>query len=51
MDEKLVCYFCGREVTKDDFCWGCHHYICSDCDENELIGNHDVDDHQGDVEE
>jgi len=42
-----ICYFCEKEVTEDDYCFGCKHYVCEDCDHAPLtIGDHDVDDHQ-----
>jgi hypothetical protein len=40
------CYFCDREVTEDDFCLGCENYICNLCDENEVAGDHTVEDHK-----
>lgn len=31
---KGNCYFCGKEVTGDDWCYGCFHFVCEDCDMN-----------------
>lgn len=44
--KSKVCYFCGKEVTEDDFCHGCKHYVCQECDEDMPLGNHCVEDHQ-----
>lgn len=46
MPKNKVCYFCGKEVTEDDFCYGCRHYVCQECDEETPFGNHCVEDHQ-----
>jgi hypothetical protein len=40
------CYFCHREVSEDDFCFGCDEYICDKCDINEVGGDHLVEDHK-----
>ena len=41
------CYFCDKEVTSDDFCYGCKHYVCKDCEETLIIGHgHLVDEHK-----
>lgn len=44
--ESPTCYFCGEEVTDDDYCYGCGEYVCEDCDENSPMGDHNVEDHQ-----
>lgn len=45
--ETPICYFCEKVVTEEEYCYGCKHFVCEDCNENDLIGNHDVNDHQG----
>lgn len=25
------CAICGKQVTEDDYCYGCKSYICMDC--------------------
>ena len=40
------CVFCEEPVNDDDYCYGCHEYICSKCDETEVIGDHKVGDHR-----
>lgn len=52
LDERLVrkkprCYFCNREVSEEDYCYGCREYICDDCDEMIPVGRHKVEDHKG----
>lgn len=42
-----VCYFCGINVDDDHYCYGCHHYVCPECHQTDLIGQaHDVEDHE-----
>jgi len=45
---KGKCYFCGKEVDGMFWCFGCHHFVCEECDTNagEAIGKHDVRKHQ-----
>jgi len=45
-NEMPICYFCAKSVTEEDYCFGCKHFVCQDCDQEKPIGNHDVDDHQ-----
>ena len=40
------CYFCGKEVTDDDYCYGCKHYVCDECESEQPSGNHNVEDHK-----
>jgi len=40
------CYFCGREVTDDDYCCGCQQYICDKCDDGAQVGDHEAEDHK-----
>lgn len=46
--DKEVCYFCRKKCTRQSFCYGCEHFVCSDCDEAgiDLPRKHEVDDHQ-----
>ena len=41
------CGLCGVDrVTDEDFCWGCHEYVCSECSVNEeTTGLHEAEDH------
>lgn len=42
------CYFCHKEVSEDDYCFGCDDYVCEKCDENQTkaVGDHLVEDHK-----
>lgn len=40
------CYLCGEPCDEDDYCYGCRKYICSDCDENAVMGDHEPEDHK-----
>lgn len=43
------CYFCGKDVTPEDFCYGCHVFVCDDCDiasSTGYIGKHEPEHHQ-----
>lgn len=45
--EMARCYFCRRDVAKDEFyCFGCNEVICDPCDTSPQEGMHSVDDHQ-----
>ena len=50
-NEIPVCYFCGKQVTEDDYCYGCKHFVCDDCNVEPVLGKHDVDEHQKESEE
>ena len=45
-----ICYFCEKVVSEDEYCFGCRHYVCSGCDETTIFGDHEVDEHQEEVE-
>ena len=40
------CYFCGKPCDKEDYCFGCGEYVCSNCDETSPFGSHDVEEHR-----
>lgn len=40
------CAICRADVTYDDFCLGCHHYVCESCDELVPLGPHQLYEHQ-----
>lgn len=43
-----VCFKCKKDVTQDDFCFGCKQYVCEPCNVNALgirWGGHDVEEH------
>jgi len=49
MEKKEMgkCYFCGKEVDNEFYCYGCEHYICEEhlgCDAP--MGKHDVEEHR-----
>ncbi len=46
---KGQCYFCGKEVDGMFWCFGCHYFVCEECDTNagEAMGRHRVQAHQG----
>lgn len=46
-DDLGYCYFCGRELGPDWYCFGCDAYVCDACIEAETFGSHDVFDHKG----
>lgn len=42
------CFACGKNVTGDDFCWGCRAHICESCNVGALsvpLGGHRRDAH------
>ena len=41
------CYFCHKEVNGNFYCFGCHKFVCNDCDETRVFGLHNVKDHRG----
>lgn len=41
------CYFCHKEVSDDNYCYGCGEYICDSCDNDIQVGDHEVEDHKG----
>jgi hypothetical protein len=45
--EILHCHFCKRVVSEEDYCYGCSHYVCQECETNpEMPGApHDVTEH------
>ena len=44
------CYLCGKPCDEDNYCYGCHKYICSDCDQNPVMGDHEPEEHLEDYE-
>ena len=46
---KGNCFFCGKEVDGMFWCFGCHHFVCGECDTNAggAMGKHSVQEHQG----
>lgn len=49
-----ICYFCEKEVMEGDYCYGCEHYVCEECDRASIdipLGGHNVDDHQPEEDE
>ena len=32
---KTFCSLCGRKVTGESYCFGCHTFVCSRCDDVE----------------
>lgn len=47
-DEDPHCYFCSQEVTDDNYCHGCGHYVCTPCDHRDpgAMGSHPAEDHE-----
>lgn len=44
------CFNCKKDVTQDDYCYGCSSYVCDGCDErgaNGAAGIHLPEDHLG----
>ena len=39
------CYFCGKKVGEEYFCYGCGWFVCSECDGERPLGKHKVGDH------
>ena len=39
------CVLCGSEVDLQDFCFGCHAFICQGCTEKDIYGHHKPRDH------
>jgi len=49
-----ICYFCEKNVEEGNYCYGCKHYVCEDCDKAGIdipLGGHDVEDHQPEGED
>jgi len=40
------CYFCGKLVGDEQFCYGCCEFVCETCNEVECVGTHEVEDHR-----
>ncbi len=45
---KGKCHFCKKEVDEMFWCYGCHHFVCEECDdpENPVMGEQKVKDHK-----
>lgn len=43
------CHFCKKEIDDNSFCYGCNSYVCDECDQEEPVGQHDVEDHRSPV--
>lgn len=43
------CYFCGKIVDAEMYCHGCGNFVCDECDETGVFGNHNVEDHKNEV--
>lgn len=42
------CHFCGKELDGENWCFGCGHFVCDDCDDDELVMcNGDIEKHRG----
>lgn len=48
-----TCYFCGKTVGDEYYCYGCGEYVCGDCGHRNpgAVGPHPVEDHEGDGED
>ena len=47
--EKGNCWFCGKEVGGEFFCYGCDEFVCEECDTDPFslpFGGHIVENHQ-----
>jgi len=44
--KKDGCALCKGPVDNDDYCFGCQHYICANCDTGLPVVDHDLDDHR-----
>ncbi len=42
------CHFCQKECTDNDYCYGCRHHVCAECDKEngELGRDHEVEVHR-----
>lgn len=40
------CYFCGKDVDWEDYCYGCWEFVCGECDEMKPVGRHWVEEHK-----
>ena len=50
--EKVPCYFCKREVDKNEYeCSGCGQVVCDQCDELQPWGRHEPFEHTADGSE
>ena len=42
------CFFCGKEISADNFCYGCAAYVCDHCEtvSNPPSGTHKPESHK-----
>ena len=40
------CHFCGKEVDGMSWCFGCHKFICDECDKGASGPRHKVEEHK-----
>lgn len=45
--KERLCYFCGKRVTEQDWCFGCEHYVCLPCYGDPPLFGHKLEDHPG----
>lgn len=44
---KGKCYFCGKEVNGEFYCFGCGEFICDECEcDDPPFGRHSIEDHK-----
>lgn len=45
--ETGKCYFCSKDLTKDNYCYGCKEFICENCDTETIpFGRHHPSEHK-----
>ena len=42
---QAYCALCGEPVGCGEFCRGCGHHVCGECDETAPQGEHELNDH------
>ena len=44
LPDPAKCFFCHE--PNSEFCHGCGHYVCDDCDQTAPFGDHELGEHK-----
>lgn len=45
--DKFICFFCQKETTRENYCYGCDEAVCEECDYSiPTTKKHNVQAHQ-----
>ena len=45
LDLTEKCYFCGKRLGEEYYCYGCGWWCCNSCDFGHPVGEHNIKDH------